>query len=120
MALIFVAVFLAFVAGTAKAGKLPYLVLFVYLGASCLAFLAYAFDKLAAVQRKRRTPESTLHFISLLGGWPGAILAQVAFRHKSRKSSFQVMFWGTVAVNCIACGWLLSPMGMHMVRSLLK
>jgi len=29
----------------------------------------------------------------LLGGWPGAFLAQRRFRHKCSKVSYQVVFW---------------------------
>lgn len=32
-----------------------------------------------------RTQESTLHGLSLLGGWPGALIAQQVLRHKSKK-----------------------------------
>lgn len=36
-----------------------------------------------------RTPENTLHVAELLGGWPGALVAQQLFRHKTRKISYQ-------------------------------
>lgn len=35
----------------------------------------------------------------LLGGWPGALIAQQKFRHKTRKVSFQVVFWAIVLVH---------------------
>jgi uncharacterized membrane protein YsdA (DUF1294 family) len=65
-------------------GKTPFLVPFVYLIASTITFLAYGFDKSAAMNDRRRTPESTLHLLSLVGGWPGALVAQQMFHHKSR------------------------------------
>jgi uncharacterized membrane protein YsdA (DUF1294 family) len=37
--------------------------------------------------------------VSLLGGWPGAVVAQQWFRHKTAKFSFRVAFWCTVALN---------------------
>lgn len=74
-------------------------VLVVYAVASVVAFFAYAFDKAAAVRGSWRTPESTLHLISVAGGWPGALLAQQLLRHKSTKPGFVVMFWITAAVN---------------------
>jgi len=40
-----------------------------------------------------------LHFLALCGGWPGALAAQHLLRHKNRKQAFQVVFWGTVALN---------------------
>ena len=64
-----------------------------YLGMSIVAFAAYGIDKLRAVSGAWRTPEATLHTIGLLGGWPGAVPAQLLFRHKTAKTSFQTAFW---------------------------
>ncbi len=69
---------------------------------SVLAYLLYAGDKRAAVAGTWRTPERTLLLASLLGGWPGAVVAQQVLRHKNRKTSFQVAFWLAVAANLIA------------------
>jgi hypothetical protein len=38
-------------------------------------------------------PEARLHLLELLGGWPGAFLAQRRLRHKCSKHSYQVVFW---------------------------
>jgi uncharacterized membrane protein YsdA (DUF1294 family) len=43
----------------------------------------------------------------LLGGWPGALLAQDLFRHKTSKTVFQAMFWCTVLLNCGGLAWWL-------------
>ena len=75
------------------------LVLEVYIGLSIVAFLAYALDKSAAINGRRRTPEKTLHLLGLAGGWPGALLAQQLLRHKCSKGSFVAVFWITVAAN---------------------
>ena len=40
-----------------------------------------------------------MHGVELLGGWPGALLAQQMFRHKTRKLSYQLSFWLIVAVH---------------------
>jgi uncharacterized membrane protein YsdA (DUF1294 family)/cold shock CspA family protein len=77
-------------------------VLLAYLGLSILAFLAYAFDKAAAVSGRWRTAEQTLHLFSLAGGWPGALIAQQLLRHKTSKPSFVAAFWFTVLVNVSA------------------
>ena len=55
-----------------------------------------------------RTPERTLLLLGLVGGWPGAVLAQQWLRHKTSKRSFQQMFWFTVLVNVAGFLWLSS------------
>jgi uncharacterized membrane protein YsdA (DUF1294 family)/cold shock CspA family protein len=111
--------FLSIVAASVYAKKLPLAVLALYLAASSVAFLAYAIDKSAARGNRWRTKEGTLHLFGLIGGWPGALLAQNFLRHKSRKMSFQVVFWVTVALNCGALGWLFSPDGSAALRNIL-
>ncbi len=73
---------------------------------SFITFFAYAIDKSAAQRGRWRTSEGTLHIFALLGGWPGALVAQKTLRHKSRKVSFRVFFWATVLINCTALAWL--------------
>lgn len=77
-------------------------VLWAYLALSALAFLAYAVDKSAAIAGRWRTTEKTLHWLSLAGGWPGALLAQQLLRHKTSKPGFVAVFWGTVLLNVLA------------------
>ena len=43
---------------------------------SALSIGMYALDKSAAKKGGQRTPENTLHLLSLGGGWPGAMYAQ--------------------------------------------
>ena len=117
--LILAAVFLVLLAASVLAGKLPMPVLGLYLVASLVAYIAYALDKSAAKNDQWRTQESTLHFFALVGGWPGALAAQRLLRHKSRKQSFQVVFWVTVLINCGALGWLFSSSGAEVLRSIL-
>lgn len=119
VSLVMAAAFLVFVAGLTLAGRLPFTVLWLYLAASSVAFAAYALDKSAARRDQWRTQESTLHLFALVGGWPGALAAQRLLRHKSKKRSFQVVFWTTVVLNCGALGWLLSSAGAAMLRAVL-
>lgn len=79
-----------------------------YLGLSAAAFVMYGVDKSAAVHGRWRTPELWLHMVSLAGGWPGALVAQHVFRHKTRKQPFRTVFWATVALNVLALTWVLS------------
>ena len=60
---------------------------------SVVAFFLYWSDKRKARADTWRTPENVLHAVELAGGWPGALLAQQMFRHKTRKVSFQLVFW---------------------------
>lgn len=59
--------------------------------------LAYYVDKRAARKGAWRVPEANLHTLEFLGGWPGALLAQKIFRHKTRKQSYQTSFMLVVA-----------------------
>lgn len=102
MSLALVTLFTLFLAVSAWSGSLSLLVPACYLGASMAAGAAYALDKSAAQEGRWRTRESTLHLLALLGGWPGALVAQKLLRHKSRKRRFQFVFWITVALNCCA------------------
>lgn len=117
ISLLAAAAFLSLVAGMVFTGKLPQAVLGLYLVASMVAFVAYKFDKSAARNDRRRTPENTLHLFALIGGWPGALVAQRLLRHKTSKRSFQVTFWITVMLNCAGLGWLLSSAGASMLLS---
>ena len=66
---------------------------------SVLAFLLYWSDKRKARTERWRTPENVLHAVELAGGWPGALVAQQLFRHKTRKVSYQVLFWAIVLLH---------------------
>lgn len=66
------------------------------LGLSVLTFVVYAWDKRQSARGGWRVPEQRLHLLSLLGGWPGALLAQAMIRHKTLKRRFRVVFWLTV------------------------
>ncbi|MGE1154905.1 DUF1294 domain-containing protein [Pseudomonas kitaguniensis] len=70
-----------------------------YAVVSVLAFLLYWNDKRQAQTEGRRTPENILHAVELAGGWPGALIAQQVLRHKTRKVSYQVLFWVIVLLH---------------------
>lgn len=79
----------------------------VYLAASSAAFAAYAWDKHAARNGRKRVAERTLHLLALIGGWPGALLAQRALHHKTRKEPFRALCLATVLANCLLLAALL-------------
>jgi len=101
------------------AGRLPFSVAGLYLATSIVAFLAYALDKSAARTNQWRIKESTLHLLALIGGWPGALIAQKTLRHKSRKRESQTVFRITVILNCGALGWLFTESGTAFVERLI-
>ncbi len=71
----------------------------LYPAMSLISLLLYWQDKQQARTQAWRTPEKVLHASELLGGWPGALLAQQLYRHKTRKLSYQLVFWGIVLVH---------------------
>ncbi len=81
-----------------------------YLLASVVTFATYGLDKHKARVEKWRIKERTLHSMELLGGWPGALVAQRYFHHKWRKTKFMVVFWAIVTLHlaawvAILCLW---------------
>lgn len=69
---------------------------------SLATFIVYGIDKRRAKQEGGdRISEKTLHVLSLLGGWPGAIAGQKLFRHKTCKKTFRLVFWLSVLGNLI-------------------
>ena len=69
---------------------------------SGITYLAYGWDKQQAREKQWRMPEAKLHVMELLGGWPGAFLAQRRLRHKCSKVSYQVVFWLIVLAYQVA------------------
>lgn len=88
--------------------ELPWWLPVLYLVLSAVAFITYGFDKRAARRSASRVSEQTLLTLGFLGGWPGALVAQQVFRHKTRKRSFRRAFWGTVVGNvCVLVAFLV-------------
>ena len=92
------------------------------LALSTFAYFAYRSDKRRAEAGEWRIPESTLHLVALIGGWPGAFLAQRKFRHKTSKNSFQFVFWvvvlthQAVAIDSLM-GWRLTKDALRAIKS---
>jgi uncharacterized membrane protein YsdA (DUF1294 family)/cold shock CspA family protein len=111
-------IFIGIVGLSLLSGKLPFIILVLYIGLSLLTYFAYALDKSAAKRGAWRTQESTLHLFSLAGGWPGALIAQQKLRHKSKKESFRFAFWVTVLFNVGGFVWLFTATGAEFLNSL--
>ena len=97
----------------------PVVVSLVYGVMSFVSYLVYWWDKDAAGAQQDRVPENTLHLLDLLGGWPGALIAQQRYRHKTVKASFQVKFWVTVLLNLFGAAWLLRAANAAALRHML-
>jgi len=88
--------------------KLEWLVVSWYVVIGIITFLVYAKDKGAAQKGEWRTPEATLHLLSIAGGWVGAMVAQTYLRHKSQKADFRLMYYLTVVINMAGLLFLIS------------
>tara|TARA_R110001583_G_scaffold19176_1_gene75367 strand:- start:5419 stop:6123 length:705 start_codon:yes stop_codon:yes gene_type:complete len=98
--------------------KVPVFVGFAYVVISLVTILVYAKDKYAAQKNYWRTPEATLHSLSLIGGWPGALFAQKVLRHKTSKSEFISAYRATVFFNVAALLVIFTEQGQHLVHDL--
>ena len=88
--------------------KLSWLVLAWYAVLGVITYGMYAKDKAAAQSGAWRTPESTLHLLSALGGWVGAMVAQTYLRHKSQKPEFRITYYLTVIINLAGLLFILA------------
>ena len=88
--------------------KLEWLIVGWYVVIGVVTYLIYAKDKAAAQKGAWRTPESTLHLLSIAGGWVGAMVAQTYLRHKSQKAEFRLMYYLTVVINMAGLLFLLN------------
>lgn len=84
---------------------------------SAITYGLYGHDKTRAQSSGWRVPESTLHLAELLGGWPGALLAQRRLRHKCSKGSYQFVFWCIVFLFQVAAVDVI--LGHRLSRALL-
>ncbi len=99
---------------------IPNSLVYYYSLINALTFVCYAVDKYAACHNRGRIKESRLHLLSLIGGWFGALVAQIIVNHKIRKTSFQTVYWLTVVIHNIALVYLLSKQGNEYIVQLLN
>ncbi|HMJ90030.1 MAG TPA: DUF1294 domain-containing protein [Candidatus Acidoferrum sp.] len=88
---------------------------------SGLTYWIYAVDKRRAEEGMWRVSEANLHLLELLGGWPGAFVAQRRLRHKCSKGSYQMVFWLIVLGYQFAAfdslrDWQLSRAGLNWIE----
>jgi len=84
----------------------------IYALFSMITIAAYHIDKSSALRGDWRIPENMLHLLELFGGWPGALIAQAYYRHKTIKSSYKMVYWIIIVINLIVLvvyGLLVNP-----------
>ncbi|OXA43138.1 Uncharacterized protein YsdA [Folsomia candida] len=101
----------------------PILILLIIYACFFLIFGIWSFsaiiaDKNAAETRQWRTSECKLHFLELMGGWFGSLSAQVCVHHKTRKLSYQIVFWTIVILH--AAGMVAVYLNQNDIREFLK
>lgn len=70
-----------------------------------ISLVYYGCDKLQARRAGRRVPERVLHLLALAGGSAGAYAGMRAFRHKTLKGGFRVVFWGIIVLQLALGAW---------------
>lgn len=111
--------FYAVLALLAFMGDISWLVVAWYAALGLITYAMYAKDKAAAQNNDWRTPESTLHLLSALGGWVGALTAQTYLRHKSQKPEFRMAYYLTVIINLAGLLFIVAGGGLDVLESLL-
>lgn len=88
--------------------QLPLWFLLFFIICNILSFIFYGMDKLAAVKGWQRTRERHFYALALCGGWPGSVLGQIIFHHKTSKVSFRRWFYFMSVINLLLMAWYLN------------
>lgn len=112
--------YLAFVGICVAMQRTPVEIFAAYCALSVYGYAVFARDKRAAINGGWRVSEKGLVLSCLFGGWPGALVAQVKCRHKTKKQPFKTLLWIAIAVNCAAFLWTLSPTGIRFIESIVQ
>jgi len=89
----------------------PLVVPFYYLVISLIVLLVYWTDKRSEKRKKALTGESSLLFLALIGGWPGAAIGQYLFNLNPKSFIYQFLFFLIVVAHIAMLGWTLTPEG---------
>jgi len=92
-------------------------IVYIYIAVSVITLTAYFIDKYAAMRKKQRIKESTLHILALFCGWPGACIAQKVLRHKAHKKSFQGKYAASIIVNILGLILYLTLMLLNVMSA---
>ncbi|WNC70793.1 cold shock and DUF1294 domain-containing protein [Thalassotalea psychrophila] len=106
LALLCAYLFLIALLGLWLVGNIIWQLVLVYMLMSLVTYFAYDYDKRKAKVGAWRTSEGLLHLFALMGGWPGAVIAQQKLRHKSKKLSFRIELLLVIIANLSGCFYL--------------
>jgi uncharacterized membrane protein YsdA (DUF1294 family) len=71
----------------------------VYLILSLITLLLFGIDKFLAKAEWKRIPERWLYTMTLIGGFPGAIVGMNLFHHKIRNKKFRWVIIGSILLH---------------------
>ncbi|WP_165313255.1 DUF1294 domain-containing protein [Vibrio ziniensis] len=108
--------FAATLGGCVYFWKYPLFIVYYYLVATAIVFVVYLFDKRNEKRTNPVTSKSALLFLSLLGGWPGAVIGQYSFNLHPKSFIFQLLFFIVMALHVIFLVWTLTPEGGVYLR----
>jgi len=103
--------FFASLVGCVLFWQYPAEVLYYYIAMSLLILLVYMSDKRSEKRNKSITGESSILFISLLGGWPGNAIGQYSFNLKPKSAVFKLLLFFVVLAHIGLIAWTLTPSG---------
>jgi uncharacterized membrane protein YsdA (DUF1294 family) len=79
------------------------------IAATVVAFVFYAIDKGLAKANTKRVPEVVLHLLALAGGFLGALVGMLAFRHKSNFRAHP-LFLPIILISAVLWGFIIYRM----------
>ena len=82
----------------------PFYVAAALAAINLVTLVLFGLDKALARGGRRRVRESTLLWLALIGGTPGAYAGRRLFRHKTRKEPFSSRLFGIAVLQAIAIG----------------
>ncbi|PJA47233.1 DUF1294 domain-containing protein [Candidatus Uhrbacteria bacterium CG_4_9_14_3_um_filter_36_7] len=78
----------------------------LFIALNIASFLLFGFDKIQSISSDWRVPENILYFVTFLGGSIGSILGMFIFRHKTRKTRFQLVIALLVFIHLFSLKFL--------------
>ncbi len=84
-------------------------------GINLITFAMFAWDKYTAIKGQWRVPEKTLLMLALVGGSPGAIIAQQRLRHKTRKQPFRAQLLLIAGLHVLLVVALAIPVSRQLM-----